>query len=88
MVNVLFEKAKNMVKGDKSCPIWHGGVKYFEIRKPCMQGFVLCMGLLILTSKENIVDCAESSIDRNATADNTITFFDLQKKLIETDEIL
>ena len=53
-----------------------------------MQGFVLCMGLLILTSKENIVDCAESSIDRNATADNTITFFDLQKKLIETDEIL
>lgn len=54
-----------------------------------MQGFVLCMGLLILTGKENIVDCGESSIDRHAKADKTkITFFDLQKKLIETDEIL
>lgn len=40
-----------------------------------MQGFVLCMGLLILTGKENIVDCGESSIDRHATADNTKNYF-------------
>jgi hypothetical protein len=43
-----------------------------------MQGKILCAGILILTKKENIVDCGESVIDRNATADNTkITSFDL-----------
>ena len=40
-----------------------------------MRDGILCTGLLILTGKENIVDCGESSIDRNATADNTKNYF-------------
>jgi len=40
-----------------------------------MQGKILCAGILILTNKENIVDCGESVIDRNAMADKTKNYF-------------
>jgi hypothetical protein len=58
--------------------MWCKKVGEILMEKPCMEGGILCAGILILTDKGNIVHCGESVIDRNATADNTkITSFNL-----------